>query len=377
MTIYLISFLALLVGLSYLFLIRFFVARWEDISLWEIPADFKPKTSISILLPARNEEQQISSCLDLLLSQQYPSDLLEVILIDDHSTDQTLANAHTFQHPSLIVLSLPEEQQGKKAALTYGIKQAQGQLIITTDADCQVPPDWVAYHASFFEATNAAFMAAPVQFFKERNALERFQSLDMLGTMLITGAGIQSGAIHMSNGANLAYPKSIFQAVGGFSGIDQLASGDDMLLMHKIAEAYPGQIGFLKNAKAGVRTRAVADWRAFFQQRLRWATKSGTYQDWRIIAVLAMVFFLCWGIILSPLLSIVYGWIGLLPFFLLFFSKILADYQLLNRATHFFNRKDLMQHFFKSQCLHIGYMAVIGLLANVFKQYEWKGRKLR
>lgn len=365
-----------MLGAIYCWLIHFLLGQWEQIPEWKIPVGFQPHTRVSVLIPARNEADKLLNCLESLTRQSYPRDLLEIIVIDDHSTDTTADLVRNFQHPGLQLLQPPSSEQGKKAALTFGIQQAKGTLILTTDADCSLPVNWISSFVSYYEKNDPVFLTGAVVFQSAPSALERFQALDMLGTMLITGAGIRSRTIHMSNGANLAYPKAAFEAVGGFAGIDHLASGDDMLLMHKIQEAYPGRVAFLKCPTAIVSTPAVSGWRAFVQQRLRWATKSGTYQDKKIIVVLALVFFLCWGILLSPLLVFFYGWSGIWPFMILLIFKSIADYRLLGRASRYFERQDLMRYFWPSQGLHVLYIAVIGLLANVVKRYEWKGRRL-
>lgn len=370
-------FAALVVGLIYFYLIHFLLEKWEEIPEWTIPKNFQPRTAVSVLIPARNEAENILHCLESLLRQDFPTHLLEIIVIDDHSTDATVQLVRRLQRSNLRLLQLSGIEHGKKVALAHGIAEANGPLILTTDADCSFSPGWIAAFVSYYEKHDPVFITGPVAFTAAPNALERFQALDMMGTMLITGAGIQSRTIHMSNGANLAYPKSVFESVDGFSGIDHLASGDDMLLMHKIQQAYPGRVTFLKSREATVATPAVQGWKAFLQQRLRWATKSGTYQDWRIIVVLGIVFLLCWGILLSPLLILFYGWPGIWPFLVLFLTKSAADYRLLGRAGKYFEREDLMRYFWQLQWLHIFYIAGIGLLANLVKRYEWKGRRQR
>ncbi|MCB0376599.1 MAG: glycosyltransferase, partial [Sinomicrobium sp.] len=214
MTICLISAYAFLIGLSYFLVIRFVLLHWEKFPLWSIPPEFCPSTHISILIPARNEAANIQTCLARVFSCQYSAELLELIVIDDHSTDETAALVGQLAaiYPGLRLLPLPKDRAGKKAALAFGIEQAQGELIITTDADCQVPPQWLLYIVSLYQEQKPAFIAGPVQLSAAPSLLERFQALDMAGTMLITGAGIRSGTIHMSNGANLAYPKSVFQS---------------------------------------------------------------------------------------------------------------------------------------------------------------------
>lgn len=218
-------------------------------------------------------------------------------------------------------------------------------------------------------------IAAPVNFHREQNLLERFQSLDFLGMMLLTGAGLHSGLMRMGNGANLAYTRRAFEAVGGFRGVDHLASGDDLFLMHKIEQQYPGQVKFLKSKAATVYTLAMPDWHSFWQQRLRWGTKNAAYQEWRITAVLGLVFVTCWGIILSGL-GIIFSTHLIVSFGILLLCKIVADYLLLHQASTFFGRKGLLRVFWPAQVLHIVYIAGVGLWANLYKKYQWKGRRV-
>lgn len=355
---------------------------WKSLPVWSIPPAFKPQTFISVLIPARNEEANILNCLQSILNQSYPKDLYEIIIIDDHSTDHTLKILYVLQqkYPGIKVLKLADFVHDeplnayKKKAIEIGIAQAHGELIVTTDADCVAPPDWLLLHASLYELKQAKCIAAPVNFCQEQNLLERFQSLDYAGTMLLTGAGIHARTMRLSNGANLAYPKSAFNDVKGFEGINHLASGDDMLLVQKIAAIYPEDIYFLKNPNATVATKAKSDWRSFLQQRIRWASKSKAYREWRITFVLAMVFFLCCNILLSLLLIPFFGILALAAFLLQLIIKSIFDYRLLDAACHFFKRRDLMRSFLPAQALHIIYIIIIGFAGNFIKKYEWKGR---
>lgn len=266
---------------------------------------------------------------------------------------------------------------GKKAAIERGIAEASGELIVCTDADCQVPMDWLLHLAAFYEGKQAKFIAAPVNFHEEGNWLQRFQSLDFLGMMGVTGAGFQTGTGLLCNGANLAYPKAVFEEVGGFEGIDGLASGDDMLLLHKVAKRYPDQVFFLKNKSATVLTEAQPDLRSFLSQRLRWATKSKSYEDWRVTLRLVVVFLLCWAILLNGVLAIWFGWpLALLAAGLLL-AKLVVDYCFLGEMCRYFGRSDLMRGYWRSQLGHVAYILVVGTWANIAKQYVWKGRRVR
>jgi len=373
----------LLLTTYYIYLQSRYLRFWQQIPRWKIPASFHPHTKVTVIIPARNEAENIAACLNSVCQQNFPKDHYEVLLVDDHSTDQTSVIAADLGYTNLRVITLAEHvdknkiQSFKKIGIATSIDQATGTLIVTTDADCTVSSNWLNYLVSFYEAHSYKFIAAPVNFHKEKNILEKFQSLDFQGMMGITGAGIEGDFMRMCNGANLAYEKSAYNAVDGFVGIDQLASGDDMLLMQKIVRKFPGSVGYLKNPAACTFTRAQPDLSSFISQRLRWASKSAAYPEWQVTFMLAMTFFFCWSIIFSFLLIPIYGKIMLGAFSIQFFIKSMMDYRLLRTMTRFFDRNDLLKIFWSSQILHILYVAGIGLLANLKKEYNWKGRVVR
>ncbi|MFT4762634.1 MAG: cellulose synthase/poly-beta-1,6-N-acetylglucosamine synthase-like glycosyltransferase [Paraglaciecola sp.] len=372
---------------AYVALIWRYLAIWKTIPVWQIPNAFIPKTVISILIPARNEAENIEKCLSAIFKQNYPRALLEVIVIDDFSEDETPFLVESFSKKNgfdcLKLIKLSEEieehetQSFKKKSLEIAILKAKGNLIITTDADCVAAPNWLNLLVSFYEKNDLEFIAAPVNFYEEQNVLEKFQSLDFMGMMCVTAAGIHSNLQKMCNGANLAYSKKAYLEVDGFKGIDHLASGDDMLLMHKIVERFPSKIGFLKNTDATIFTTAKPDLKSFFSQRLRWATKNASYADWKVTVVLVMVFFFCCNIVFSALLIPFSGMTGFAIFLVQLLGKTLADFIFLGSMAHFFKRKELMSAFLSSQLLHILYIVIVGFLANIKKKYVWKGRTVK
>lgn len=369
----------------YMYLMNRYKRNWRALDRWEIPHDFIPQTKLTILIPARDEAANIASCLDSILVQDYPKKLLEVIVIDDHSTDSTadIVASYAKDHSVVSLLKLSDFQAAKdntafkKWAISQGIASASGDLIVGTDADCIVPLNWLNYLVSFYQNKKAVFIAAPVNFHEEKNAFECFQSLDFVGMMGITGGGIYGRFQHMCNGANLAYEKKAFTAVGGFEGIDGKASGDDMLLLQKMARRFPDRIGFLKNEAATVKTKAMPDWKQFMDQRVRWASKSSDYTEWRITFRLAMVFAFCWAIILSPFLVLYYDLWSICFFLGMLSVKVLVDYWYLGEVSRFFRRGDLMKSYLYAVPLHIIYVAVVGLVANLSPTYKWKGREVR
>lgn len=377
------SIIALLLSLAYCFVIRLYVKGWSELPVFNVPEGFTPNTSISILIPARNEEQNIESCIQSILNQKYPPALFEIIIIDDHSTDQTVARIQTIADQRIKLLSLSDhinEKEGKsfkKKAIELGIAKAQGQLILNTDADCIVQDSWLLHFAAMYQEKQVRFIAAPVNFHQEQSTFEYFQSLDFMGMMAVSGAGIQLNLMNMCNGANLAYERKTFFEVDGFKGIDNLASGDDILLMQKIAKRFPQEIAYLKNIKATTYTKAISDLSGFIQQRIRWATKSGAYPEPGAIIMLAIVFLFCINILLGFFLIPLLGILLLIPLILQIGIKIIADYIFLGKMAKFFNRSDAMRFFLPAQFMHILYIAFIGSLSNVKKTYTWKGRKTK
>lgn len=369
--------LSLLLSIAYIIIIIVYRKGWDDLSESpNPPLNYKPQTSLSVLIAARNEEDSIGKCLDSIIAQHYPADLLEVIVINDFSTDNTAKVAQA-KGVKVITLSDFSAQGSKKKAIEVGVAQANGQLIVATDADCVAGKKWLQNIAYFYETTHAKFIAAPVNFHQEKNLFERAQSLDFLGLMLITGAGIHKGFMHMCNGANLAYERSVFYEVDGFKGIDQLASGDDMLLMQKVALKHPNSLGFIKNREATVFTHAKPTLKSFVAQRVRWASKTNSYKEVLVTTILAFVFFLCSNIVLSLLLIPFLGMAVAKIFLFQMITKAIMDYYLLSPTAHFFRKENLMKDFFPSFIGHTIYIVAVGFLANMVYNYEWKGRRVR
>lgn len=201
------------------------------------------------------------------------------------------------------------------------------------------------------------------------------QSLDFLSLMGISGGSLAFSFPTMCNGANLAYTKAAFEEVGGFTGVDNIASGDDMMLMQKVNKKHPGSIAYFKSREAIVSTYPQRTLKGFIQQRIRWISKSGHYPDKRITLVLT----------LSYLFNLLLFWNGIfsifdahfLPLFLLQLCvKLLLEFFFLLAVTKFFRRQKLLILFLPTQLLHIIYVMIIGLLGN-FIAYNWKGRKTR
>ncbi len=357
----------------YSLLIIYYWLAWKSIPDY-VSTISLPQIKISIIIPARNEEENIGLLLQALQEQTYPSSLFEVIVVDDHSTDRTAAIVQ--QYPSVKLLQLKEDgiNSYKKKAIETGIAAATGELIVTTDADCLPPKDWLKLIAAFKEEKQSVFIAAPVVINCNSSVVQIFQAMDFMVLQGITGAAVHKKKMSMCNGANLAYERKAFYEVNGFSGVDHIASGDDMLLMHKIWKQDPDKVHYLKSKEAIVSTQPMRTWKAFFNQRIRWASKATGYDDKRIIAVLLLVYLFN----LSFLALAIAGffchlyWLYLAG---LWIGKTLVEFPFFISLSNFFNKQWAIRLFFFFQPLHIFYTIISGLFGQ-FGKYEWKGRKV-
>ena len=365
-------------GLLFLYgvLIFFYFYQWNKL-LENQPKDSLPFPFVSVVIAARNEEANLPQLIADLKCQTYPSNLFEVIIVNDHSTDGTAKLAEEFDgtHWQMILPNADAYASSKKIAIASGIEKAKGELMIITDADCRVKANWVKTMASFYVEKGAAFIAAPVKFTHDHSLLQVFQVLDFITLQGITAASVASNTHRMCNGANLAYTKKVYNRVNGFAGIDNIATGDDMLLMHKVWKAHPNSVHYLKSKDAIVETEPMKTWGDFLMQRKRWASKTLVYDDWRIIAVLGFVllFNLLFFVLLIAAIITPFYWIH---FFAYLFGKTIIEWPFVSSVAMFYGEQKLMRHFFFIQPLHIAYTSFVGIISQ-FGNYEWKGRRTR
>jgi cellulose synthase/poly-beta-1,6-N-acetylglucosamine synthase-like glycosyltransferase len=358
---------------AYAILIWFYKKAWDGLGLYEPQTYPAQPPFLSLIVAARNEAETLPRLLRSLKTQTYPADRFELIVVDDHSTDGTAVLLQ--KEPSVKYLPLCEGVTSKKKAIAAGIAAANGDIIITTDADCVASPQWLQTLSSFYVEKGAAFIAAPVKYMYRNNLLEMFQTLDFLTLQGITAASVTAKFHSMCNGANLAYTKAAFHAVNGFSGIDAVASGDDMLLMHKIWKQHPHSVFYLKSKAAIVETAPMPTWKDFFWQRIRWASKTTAYDDKRIFWALLLVYlFNAFFVVLlgagfwEPrywLLAVV-----------LWVAKTAVELPFVYAVARFFDQQKSVRYFFLFQPLHILYTVLIGAISQT-GSYQWKGRKTK
>lgn len=341
------------------------------------PSQAWPK--VTVLVAARNEAARIGPLLDSLMQQDYPG-WWEAIIVDDFSSDAT-AEVVAAAGDVRIHCHRREEADGfslnKKGALTSGIRRAQGEVIVATDADCWMGPAWISSMVGFFEQ-GVDFVSGPVLLQGPRNWQFEMQGLEYMSLNAIGAAAIQLGAPNMCTGINMAYRKAAFDAVGGYAGNDHIASGDDEFLLHKIQAYNPAGIRFCLQSAALVCTKPELTVTGLLRQRIRWVSKQQVYAHtnrhitrrlqtaWLFNAWVFVLF--CLGVAWQ--LSFLY------LFAIVFTSKCWIEYRFLKVVSPFYQRQGLERWVPLEQLFYIPYVLIVGL-GSFTKNYQWKGRNHR
>jgi len=374
--------IVILVVCAYCYLIIYILNQWAAIeSIPDNTKDGDPSLSgVSIIIPARNEAENIISCLKSILSNDGVENIKpQIIVVDDHSIDNTAQLVIDVESPYVQLLSLNIDGNNsnpinayKKAAISLGLSQCKYDYVIQFDADTIVPKEYLKTIIKYKNENKAEFLAAPVKFYPCDNLLHHFQQLDILGMMAVTGAGIQSSKWYMANGANMSYRKDNVQ----FSPQD-LASGDDVYTIQKVAEEKPESIFYIKDAKAVVTTAPVNSYADLYQQRIRWATKNKMMPNLMMQMMMGVPFINALMMLAHIPMMIVFGMPAILLFLFHLMVKLMIDYIFLKEITTHFDAHESMRYFLPANLMHIVYIACIGALSFFIKDYKWKGRTVR
>ncbi|AMR30922.1 glycosyl transferase [Mucilaginibacter sp. PAMC 26640] len=371
------SVISLFLTSLYLLVLVYLIKGWA--ALRRPTTDGAPHTTkVTILIAARDEEQRIRYTIEDIIAQDYPRHLVEVIIVDDHSSDNTADIIRSYAADGIKLMQLQADKplnSYKKKAIAEAIALSTGELMVATDADCRMGTKWLSSVVAYYETHHPVMISSPVTYFEERSLFERLQTLEFSYLIGIGAAFIGNGRASTCNGANLAYRKDIFYEVGGFKGIDDLASGDDELLLQKVAVKYADRIGFLKNSEAVVYTHAKHTLQEFLQQRRRWASKSTRYKDKWVVALAVCIWLFNLSLLVNAALSF-YDLFFFRLFLVQFVLKYVFELAFLLPIMSFFKRTGLVGLLIILSPIHIIYFVYVGLIGNT-RKYSWKGRVVR
>ena len=328
---------------------------------------------VSIVVPLRNEQDNIPGLLAALAEQEYPASSMEIILVNDHSVDGTHDLLKTIKNDNLLVVNMTDAA-GKKEALMAGINMARNHLIITIDADCRFGKDWLRYMAGYFKEHDPAILIGPVTCLESKRLLHQMQALEFLSLIGITAGSTGMGNPIMGNGANLMFKKNLFYS---FRSSDKTStvSGDDVFFILWAKKMHPGRIRFLLSTEASARIPTHNRLADFLQQRLRWASKGRYYRDRSILTSAVTVYSFCFMQVFLLLFSL-FERDFLYAALFMFLSKCLVDLIFMIDVTSKFRQGNLLKLFFPVQIMYPFYIFIIGTLGQ-FIAFKWKGRRYK
>lgn len=355
-------------ALVYLLQMEYWRKIWVNEPIFEAE-NTVDKVLISVIIPYRNEADNLDHLLDSLVSQTY--DNWELILVNDHSEDDGELICKRYQSKIAVPIHfINNTGHGKKEALKKGALSANGELLVTSDADCIMQSDWLKIISHFYQKTKADLIIGGVQLISSENYLGRFQVSEMAALQLSGGAAAIRGKAIMMNGANMACTKAFYVKA---NLKQQVASGDDMFLLEE-AKRHNMKIAYLKSPESVVYSRVQESFAQMLSQKARWAAKAKSYSDKDIIKIgiltFAMnisLFALILGSFICPAVSVV-----LVGFIVL---KFVADVRLLNSAYHYFAFPICIKELLIGQLLYPFYMVLV-LIYPIFKPLKWKNRKI-
>ena len=339
---------------------------------------------VSLIVPARDAADTLSPLLQDLHAQQWPKEAMEVIVVDDGSTDHTAAIVREMQKrwPGLVLISA--DGTGKKAAISQGVEQARGKWIVITDADARCGPLRVQRIMESVRDKEVDMLLMPVETCSSGGLLQTLQANEQTALLgVAAGTGLQGRPL-LANGANMAFRRSIFRVMGGYSG-DTWASGDDMFLLKRMLDA-GRQVEYVLDPDVLVTVEAEKTFLDFWRQRLRWAGKMrtvGGFGGWLALAGLLFPWFLLYVSFSFTLLEMMYQrplaiMLLLSSAWLLWLVPILA----LSRTVRRFlqasgsepqNRGANISTLFS--LIAFGIYAPLIAVASLFVRPKWKGRK--
>lgn len=336
------------------------------------------KTQFSIIVPFRNEAAKLPKLLESISLLKYPSDLYEFIFVNDASEDDSVALINQILQVSSATINfriIDNERKSaspKKDAITTAIEIAKFDWILTTDADCVLPENWLNAYNSYIEKHQPIMIAGPVSYIANKTLTQQFQKFDGLSLQLVTIGSFGLQAPLLCNGANLAYKKEAFKAVEGFKLNDHIASGDDIFMLEKMVARFPGQVHFLKSKDAIVETHPQENWNEVINQRIRWASKTSKQKSRNTKLLGGLVFLVNLFVIAGGVFCIFQP--DELPLFLLFLVlKFANDFASILICSNFFRSKVNAGTFLLSE-LYYPFVIVAVVIAGFRGSYHWKGR---
>lgn len=367
-----------IVGLYCILMLSFWIG-FENMPVFKL-SNTEQKISFSVIIPFRNESEQLPQLLNSFSQLEYPIENVEFIFVDDSSSDNSAAIITSYAGEELpfvckVIKNSRVSRSPKKDAIQTAINIAEHDWIITTDADCVVPSTWLLAYDSFIQRYDLEMLVGPVKYKGKPSFLHNLQYAEFHTLQAVTIGSFGLRRAMMCNGANLGYRKSTFIEVQGFQDNDDIASGDDIFLFEKIYAQEHRKVRFLHTRDAIVTTKPENNWTGLVNQRTRWASKSTRYNSAFTKLVGILVFLTNLAMIASIPVCIL-GYMEWPFLVILFMVKISIDMLLCVRFSYYYDRKHAFKNYFISGIVYPFLSSYIGCKA-LFSGYTWKERFFR
>lgn len=363
-----------IIATLYLLFIGSFVYGFDKVPDFKLE-DIAPKTKFSVIIPFRNEAENLPTLLASISRLNYPKMLFEIILVDDESEDNSVEKIKNYNLKGFnisVVKNIRTTNSPKKDAITTAISQAKYDWIVTTDADCTIPKYWLDGFDNYIQHHDVKLLIAPVTLTEVDSFFKRFQLLDILSLQGVTIGGFGIDKPFLCNGANLAYRKDVFNNVNGFEGNTNIASGDDIFLLEKVLKIDKNSVHYIKNHNVTILTKPELNFKNLKSQRVRWAAKTSKYNNIFSKLTAIVVLFMNGLLVCLPLLYVAQI-VSLKTLVYTCAIKFLIDFLLLFKSARFFDQGQFLPSYFLS-CILYPFFSIYVAFTSVFTSYKWKDR---
>ena len=332
---------------------------------------YRPR--VSVIIAARNEEEKIGLCLNSIIALTYPQKLLDIIFVDDRSTDQTaeILNKFAAAHAHIRVLRIGTETEfppGKTNAVMSAVDISWGEILMFTDADCRVPPNWIENTVKYYSDPSVGVVAgftslAGVSLFEE------IQALDCFVLSSVAAATTRLGFPVTAVGTNLSVRRAAYDSVGGYRKIP-FSVTEDYAIFHAVTGSGTWKARFPMDPDTLVESSPCPDVKQLYSQKKRWFT-GGRGMDAKSLLIFAFPyvfnFLMLMGVFFSPWWTVS----------LAIAVKILVDFVLCLPALLSFRRPTLLLVYPIFELYYYWYVLIFPLLVLFPSEITWKERTFR
>jgi cellulose synthase/poly-beta-1,6-N-acetylglucosamine synthase-like glycosyltransferase len=325
--------------------------------------------SVSVVVAARNEEKNIKSCIESLNNLSYPEDKIDLIIIDDESTDNTAAIVKEFisSKVKFRLIELKDEYggklKGKVRAVAEGIREASGEIILTTDADCQVNSLWAKTIASYYN--NDVGVVNGFTTISASNTFSGMQAIDFIYLLFVASGTINLGRPVSCIGNNMSFRKKAYHEIGGFENLP-FSVTEDYLLLNSIHSLKKYKLIYPVKNNALVISKPSKSIKDLFNQKKRWAVGG---IDVPFVGKLLMF----WAFIINLFILLTPVFFSPVWLYLVFF-KIATDFFTLVPIHQKLGLQKNLKYFPVFQIYFIIYTITLPFIVLCSKKVKWKDR---